>query len=862
MDRIYLKDYQAPAFKVHQVSLRFELDLTQTLVHSSIQFERLDPKVNDLFLHGEDLILHSIQLDGVKLNTEQFQMDQHGLTLFNVPQQFHLNIVTQINPTENTALLGLFHSRGHLLTQCEAEGFRRMTYYLDRPDVLSIFTTTLIADRDLFPVLLANGNLVSEELLADNRHQCVWHDPIPKPCYLFATVAGNFVALNDEFITMTGKKIALSIYVEAQELEQCHHAMRALKKSMRWDEERYGREYDLERFMIVAVSDFNFGGMENKGLNIFNARYILADAETATDRDYHNVERVVAHEYFHNWTGDRITCRDWFQLSLKEGLTVFREQQFMEDVAGSASVNRIDDVAKLRMMQFAEDAGAMAHPVQPQSYMTIDNFYTATIYEKGAEVIRMMYHILGAKDFRRAMDLYFERHDGQAVTIEEFVRAMEDASKHDLQQFRLWYRHVGTPTVQVSAQYQHDRQCWVLQFQQSEIDHPENATPLHIPIRIHWIDSQGHTLVQSSNDSDMVFHLREKNQTLELSDIPADAVPSFLGHFSAPIYLEYAYTAEELLHLAQYDSDGFNRYEAGQRLMRQEFWQIYNNQQEGVSAAVIRYLQSIVNDKHSDLSLLAYALKLPETYELIDQENNIDPKRLSLARDLFHQSAAGAIQTDLSARIQDLMNQRLAYQFTSTEVGRRALLGACLHWLRWADPVGVAQYAQSAYKQADNMTDQIQALSVINHLDLPIRVQLMEEFYQKWRHNPLVLDKWFSLEASSSLKGCFTRVKALLNYPEFDWKNPNRVRALLLNFAAFNFAAFHREGAESYHWYTEHLLHVDGLNPNLSARLFVPYLRWKRFDPARQALFAAELQFLAKAKLSKNLRELVDQSLS
>ncbi|MEW8500018.1 MAG: aminopeptidase N, partial [Candidatus Thiodiazotropha taylori] len=690
---IYLKDYQPPHFLVDQVSLEFDLQQDRTLVTSRLQMRRNPASTEqnpELVLDGEKLKLLQLAIDDQELDETSYQLDDHGLTIADVKQRFTLSTQVEIRPQENTALEGLYQSGKMYCTQCEAEGFRRITYFPDRPDVMASFDTTIIADKAAYPVLLSNGNCVQQQDLPEGRHQVRWEDPFPKPCYLFALVAGDLRFQQDSYTTGSGREVDLRIYVEPENIDKCDHAMVSLKHAMAWDEERYGREYDLDIFMIVAVNDFNMGAMENKGLNIFNSKFVLARPDTATDSDFQHIEGVIAHEYFHNWTGNRITCRDWFQLSLKEGLTVFRDQEFSADM-GSRGVKRIEDVRLLRSHQFAEDAGPMAHPVRPESYIEINNFYTVTVYEKGAEVVRMQANLLGAETYRKATDLYFERHDGEAVTTDDFVKCMEDASARDLSQFRLWYSQSGTPQVRVSTDYDEQQGRLQITFSQITPETPgqKQKKPFHIPIALALLDSQGESLPlnrragAAGSFKEQVLELTEATQTFVFHDLPQQPVPSILRGFSAPVKLEYDYSDDQLMFLMAKESDDFNRWDAAQTLARRTLLKLVEACQQGQSLALpggfVEAYRLALTDQQADKALLSELLSLPSESTIGDQMTQVDVEAIHQARQWLKQALAEALRDDFSAVYE--RNQSQAYEITSASIGQRRLKNLALNYL-------------------------------------------------------------------------------------------------------------------------------------------------------------------------------------
>lgn len=865
---IYLADYKQPSYWVESVNLCFELDETATKVYSEIQLSRNpnQSRQESVLLAGDNLTLVRCCIDDVELNADQYTLTEEGLLLSQLPERCKVTVETIINPKTNTALSGLYQAGDILCTQCEPHGFQRMTYYLDRPDVLATFRTKIIGDKAKYPTLLANGNLVEQGECDDGRHYAIWDDPFPKPSYLFALVAGELDCLSDSFVTCSGREIALKIFAEPGKAARCQYAMQGLKKSMRWDEERYGREYDLDIFMIVAVSAFNMGAMENKGLNIFNDKYIHADPQTATDNDYMGIDRVVGHEYFHNWSGNRVTCRDWFQLSLKEGFTVFREQSFMEDITEEA-VKRIEGVQLLRNRQFSEDAGPLAHPVRPSSYIEINNFYTMTVYEKGAELIRMQKILLGAEKFHEACDLYFERYDGQAVTTDDFVATMEEVGQVDLSQFKRWYEQAGTPEVTVAWQYDANTQALNLDFKQSLAPTPGQAEklPMHIPIKLGLVDEQGCELqfkLAGSREAvaTTVFELTQAEQALSLQ-VEKPPVVSLLRGFSAPIKLHAPYTPAELSCLFGYDSDGFSRWEAGQQLAvmalrahiagEQEQWLQLSQQ---YSSAFGR----ILADGDLDPWLKAVLLRLPDEIYLASLFDIIPVLEIQQAR----RALVGVLVSDHSAVLGEVFQQYSSsadYQLTNADIAARELAHTCLLYL--AELESGQALAFDYYHASQHMTAWFAALSAINHHACDKREQLFADFLQRFEHEPLVVDKWLSLQARSQLADTVERVTALLEHPVFDIRIPNRVYSLLGGFGMANPSQFHRADGAGYRLLTEQLIKLDGINPQVAARMFQPLTAWQKYDQNRRDMMHTCLIDIKNQTSSKDVYEMVEKSL-
>ncbi len=864
---IYLQDYRPYPFTITATHLRVELDPSQTKVTARTTFRRnplADEQQVALDLDGKYLKLLSVALDGRKLEATEYTFTDDKLRIAQVPDQFELEIETLISPESNTALEGLYLSSGNYCTQCEAEGFRRITCWPDRPDVLAVFTVTIIGPQETCPVLLANGNLIEQGQLADGRHFATWHDPFPKPSYLFALVAGKLVCIEDTFVTMSGREVVLHIYVEERNRDKCGHAMESLKKAMRWDEEVFGREYDLDIYMIVAVDDFNMGAMENKGLNIFNSKYVLANPETATDRDYEDIEAVIGHEYFHNWTGNRITCRDWFQLSLKEGLTVFRDQEFSADMA-SRAVKRIQDANVIRNFQFREDSGPTAHPVRPESYVEINNFYTVTVYNKGAEVIRMLHTLLGATGFRKGMDLYFVRHDGHAVTCEDFAQAMQDANSFDLSQFRLWYSQAGTPLLNVASQYDAAKEEYLLTVSQSCPATPDQANkqPFFMPIKIGLLDSSGKDIRNE------VLLLDQETKEFRFTGIKEKPVLSFNQNFSAPVKVQSDLSDEELAFLMAHDSDPFNCWDAGQQFALHCLLNEIGNWQQGKTTELPELFHQafarLLADEQSDPAFLALALILPAETWISQQMAVIDPEAVFVVRQSFRSQLRQRHHESLLEKYHRLSSEE-PYCWSAEEMARRSLRNCCLAYLLAAAPreevdSDVLQIGMEQYWQADNMTDAGAALSAVVNADRAAGDELLADFYGKWQNDPLVVDKWLILQASCTLPGTLARVKELLHHPAFSIKNPNKVRSLIGVFCA-NQHQFHAADGSGYAFLTEQIKELDSLNPQVAARMLTPLTQWKCYDTKRQQLMQTALERIATLPgLSPNTDEVVRKSL-
>lgn len=861
----YRKDYLPSEYLIETTELDFELNKASTLVTSTVCYVR-NPEsakvTGSLVLDGEDLILKSIRLNNTTLTEQDYILGENSLTILDVPESFTLEIITEIFPDQNSSLDGLYLSNGNYCTQCEAEGFRKITYYLDRPSVLAKFTTRVAANKKDFPVLLSNGNKIETGELDNGRHYAIWRDPFPKPSYLFALVAGDLVSLDDTFITKSGKEVLLQIFVEKRNQEKCQHAMASLKKSMRWDEEVYGLEYDLDIYMIVAVDDFNMGAMENKGLNIFNSKYVLALPETATDQDFLSIESVIAHEYFHNWTGNRVTCRDWFQLSLKEGLTVFRDQEFSADL-NSRAVQRINDVKILRDYQFKEDASAMAHPIRPDSYVEINNFYTVTIYNKGAEVIRMIHTLLGKENFRKGMDLYFARHDGQAVTCEDFVLAMEAGSGIDLSRFRNWYRQAGTPTVSVEELWDEEKQTYSVTLTQSCPPTPEKEIkePFHIPIKFGLLDRNGQeiSIPQTGN----LLELTEEKQTFSFDKLDHKPTLSILRDFSAPVKIDFLRSREELVFLMKHDSDYFNRWDAAWSLSNEIILEVAEQNRSGNKLSLdplfSQGFKTLLQDKEADPALIAQAINLPQERYLAQQMETVDVESLHLARN-FVKSELAKEHTDLLKEVYNRLNVDEEYSITPETIGKRSLKNSVLDYLAVFDEKDVCDLFEQQYKTSNNMTDTIGVLSSIKDSESSLRKNLFEDFYQRWKKDPLVMDKWFALEANSISDNWLENIEKLMLYPEFSMKNPNKVRSVIGVFANNNHRCFHTADGSGYKFLTEQLIFLNKINPQIASRLGTAFSSWKKYDAKRKELIAEQLdRILAIEGLSKDLYEIISK---
>ncbi|WP_461536721.1 aminopeptidase N [Spongorhabdus nitratireducens] len=871
---INLKDYRQPDYWIDHTELRVELGEETTKVSSRLTMRLNDAHEHetqpDLMLVGAEQQLESITLDGKQLAADEYVLTSDSVRFAVDKPEFIVEIVSLIRPQDNTSLEGLYKSNTMYCTQCEAEGFRKITYYLDRPDVMSRFKTTVVADKKNYPVLLSNGNDIDRGDLDGGLHFVTWEDPFPKPSYLFALVAGDLQHVEDKFTTCSGRDVTLRMFVEPHNIDKCEHGIESLKKSMKWDEEVYGREYDLDIFMIVAVDDFNMGAMENKGLNIFNSSCVLARPDTATDATYQRIEAIVAHEYFHNWSGNRVTCRDWFQLSLKEGFTVFRDSEFSADM-NSRAVKRIEDVSVLRSAQFAEDAGPMAHPIRPDSYIEINNFYTLTIYEKGAEVVRMIHNIVGPEGFRKGSDLYFDRHDGQAATCDDFVKAMEDANGVDLTRFKNWYSQAGTPVLKVSDNYDAEKQQYQLTISQSCPATPGQAEkkPFHIPFALGLIDPQGNDLsLDAAGSTTQVLHLKEAEETFVFDGIAEKPLPSLLRGFSAPVKVEYDYSRDDLMFLMSHDSDGFNRWDACQRLavdvLLDQADKIRDGAEETIDGRLVEAFGKVLDDAELDAAVMAEMLRLPAESYLAEQVAEAWPQAIHAARDKARLALAETLQDKLRATY-DRCKVEGEYRPHADDIAKRSLRNTCLGYLVLLDGEGVV-LARDQYDSANNMTDQFAALAtLVNGPGEKAQVQAkecLELFYQQWKHDANVMEQWFGVQSSSPELGTLDYIKSLLEHPDFDIKNPNKVRSVVGGFCMRNPAQFHREDGAAYQLLAELILKLNELNPQVASRMLTPLTRWKRFnETARTHMKSALESIKAGGNLSPDVFEVVSKSL-
>jgi aminopeptidase N len=878
---IHRKDYTAPGFLVETVDLAFDLDPVRSLVTTRICMRRNQdaPGNADIVLHGVDLELLGLTMNGVLLTPEQYRLSATELVIPEAPDSVTLEIETATSPIKNTTLSGLYVSNGNFFTQCEAEGFRRITFFPDRPDVMAKYTVTLRADLEKHPVLLSNGNLIKQGALENGRHYATWEDPFKKPSYLFALVAARLVCQEEQFKLGSGREVLLQVWVEEGNLDKTDYAMQSLKNGIRWDEERFGLELDLDRFMIVAVGDFNMGAMENKGLNIFNTKFVLANPRVATDIDYAGIEAVVGHEYFHNWTGNRVTCRDWFQLSLKEGLTVFRDQEFSADMVGTEggrAVARIDQVRTLRQAQFPEDAGPMAHPVRPDSYVEINNFYTVTIYEKGAEVVRMLQTLVGRAGFRKGMDLYFERHDGQAVQCDDFRAAMADANERDLSQFERWYDQAGTPVVKAVTHYDATAHTFDLTLSQSCPTTPGQGDklPFHIPVAFGLLGANGQDLplVLENSPADaaaplttIVLELTEASHTFRFTDVMEPPTPSILRNFSAPVVLDYAYTDAQLLHLFRHDSDPVNRWEAGQRLAMTRLLALAASAASGapltLDATFIDALRALLTDAALDPALRELALTLPSESVIADQMKVVDPQAIHAARQFMRRTIGEQLAPELLAQYHENLTPG-SYSPDALSAGKRALKNLALAYLLCAPSAAAIALAEQQFDAAGNMTDRSAALAALINGAVPAAARALHAFHGDFEREALVIDKWFALQAGAPGTDV-AAVRTLMQHPAFTLKNPNRARSLIFAFCNGNPAQFHAVDGSGHAFWAEQVIALDALNPQVAARLARSMDRWRRFAPALQVHMKAALQqVMSSSKLSNDVLEVVSKALA
>ncbi len=867
-----LKDYQPPQFTIKTVNLGIEIQNKKTLVKSVLTISENNTTCTQnkhLRLNGVGLNLKEISLDKNRLETHEYEYLDDELVVFNVPKIFVLETLVEVDPRNNSTLSGLYFSKSGYFTQCEAEGFRRITFYLDRPDIMAQFRTTIWANVEDYPVLLSNGNLIDKGRKGQT-HWATWEDPFPKPCYLFAMVAAKLSKIEDSFTTMSGRHISLKIFAEPSRTKQCQFAMLALKNAMKWDEEEFNLEIDLEQYSIVAVDDFNMGAMENKGLNIFNSKYILAEPELSTDRDYMFIDRVIAHEYFHNWTGNRVTCRDWFQLSLKEGLTVFRDQEYGAD-RYSRATQRIQEVRNLRGVQFPEDASPMAHAVRPQSYFEINNFYTATVYEKGAEVVRMLHTLVGKENFLRGMSLYFERHDGCAVTTEDFVDCIADASGEDLTQFKLWYDRPGTPTISAEEFYDPSSQIYKITLEQSLPGHNfEIDTPLHIPVTLGLIDQDGKELTSSLNGASVgkkthILSMTKQKETFQFHNIPRKPIPSILRNFSAPVLLEFPYESATLTHQMTHDTDTFNRWEASQILatgvILKNVERIKSSLEASYPKQFFDALEHILFNSKKDPAFTAEVISLPSELFLAEKMEQVDPEVLHLSRTSLIKKIAENYKKSLLA-IYDSNSSSGPYQPDPISAGRRSLKNMCLHYLMELGDPDILSICVEQFKQSDNMTDTISSLSALVNTDSPKKKWALDSFYERWRSEPSAVDKWLSVQAAARTSETLEVVKSLTQHEAFNHTNPNKVYSLLRTFSS-NHLQFHDKNGHSYRFLAGQIIVLDSINPQVAARISRGFDRCQRFDAQRWASAKkALLSIFNNSSLSKDTREIISKTLN
>ncbi len=873
--RKYLKDYRPPEYLIDKIDLHFDLNENNTKVMSTMQIRRntdiadeSTPLVFDCGCHPENI--DSVIAEDMVLLPDEYEIKEKTFILPKVPELFTLEITIVLNPKQNTSLEGLYKSGSTFCTQCEAEGFRKITCFPDRPDVMTKFSCTITADKEKYPVLLSNGNLIKKGNLPHGRHFVQWEDPFKKPSYLFALVAGDLVCIEDTFTTCSGRDISLKIYVEHENRNKCGHAMKSLKQAMEWDEKRFGREYDLDLYQIVAVNDFNMGAMENKGLNIFNSKYVLAKPETATDMDFMNIQAVIAHEYFHNWTGNRITLRDWFQLSLKEGLTVFRDQEFSSDM-NSRGVKRISDVKKLKAFQFPEDSGPMAHPVRPVSYIEMNNFYTTTVYNKGAELIRMIFQILGKNIFRKGMDLYFEKFDGKAIIIENFIETMEEASGIDLSQFRLWYSQSGTPVVTIKREYDLKTRTLLIHLSQ-HIDPDGNQSlkkPMHIPVKIGFISRKGmditENIIGAPEKKSHVLHFKKEKQTFAFNDVPPGTIPSMFREFSAPVKMENDLSMEETAFLMANDKDEFNRWDAAQQLFLKEIFSLVEMIQKGKTLKVSENLKTAfskaLSDMNADRALLAAILTLPGENEAADNFKTIDVDAIHGALLFLKQTFAENFSREFQ-KIIKVCSQADPFDLSGKAMGDRTLKNLALSYLGSLGTDEIAEMIYDRFTHAATMTDEIASLSILCNMESEFTNHALEKFYLKWKSDPLVIDKWFEVQAGSILPDTFGKVKKLVAHPDFSLKNPNRIRSLIGVFAAQNPFNFHRSDGEGYRFTADIIMTLDQTNPMIAARLVSAFNNWKRYDSKRKEKMQKELvNIMALTSISTDVYEIVSRAL-
>ena len=873
---IFLKDYQPPVYLIEHVNLHFDLHETQAVVTSRLKVrlnENNKESVKELVLDGQNLELLSVKIDEKTLSSKDYSCNEEKLTLTEIPASCIVEIQTRINPEGNKALEGLYLSSGMFCTQCEAQGFRRITYFPDRPDVMSTYEVTVVGDKTKYPILLSNGNLADKGESENGKHWVTWQDPSLKPSYLFALVAGDLFCKEDTYTTMSGRKVLLQVFVEHENRHKCDHALLSLKQAMKWDEDSYGREYDLDIYMVVAVNDFNMGAMENKGLNVFNASCVLASPDTATDGDYYNIQSIIAHEYFHNWSGNRVTCRDWFQLSLKEGFTVFRDQEFSADL-NSRAVKRIDDVNVLRNHQFAQDSGPMAHPIRPDHYIEISNFYTVTVYNKGAEVVRMIRNLVGGDGFRKGTDLYFDRHDGQAVTTEDFVKAIEDANNIDLSLFQNWYSQAGTPEIDVSGSYDESNQTYTLNIAQHCPDTAgqKNKKPFHIPLQIGLLDNNGldMPLYLDGNDNpgstQITLELKDKTESFIFTKVSCDPMISINRGFTSPVKTNIQHSNDELSFLFSHDSDEFNRWDAGQSLaintLLDLIQAIKDNQTLLIPENVINSYKNTLTNPKLDRALIAQAMTLPSEGYLADQLDIVDVDSIHQARKFMRLQLAKELKNEFKNIYQSGQSE-MTYLFNAEEMARRDLNRVCLSYLMCLQEEETINVCLSQIENSNNMTEVLSALTILSHDDNSLRQAALDSFYEKWKHDAQVVEKWFAIQAASDLPDVLDKVKYLMQHEAFTLTNPNKVRSLIGRFCAGNIAHFHNSDGSGYAFLADQVLALDSMNPQIAARLIQSMSRWRRYDENRQTLMKNQLErILGKEGLSKDVYEIASRSLN
>lgn len=875
---IYLKDYTAPDFWVKKVDMVFELDAKETRVTSTLQIQRnndaskIESVQSPLVLDGQLLELISVSVNNKELTDSEYEVTEDKLTIPNVPENFEIVTVVKNFPEKNKALEGLYASSAMLCTQCEAEGFRRISYFPDRPDVMSEFTVTLIANKEKYPVLLSNGNKVDSGDSDNGKHWAKWHDPSLKPCYLFALVAGQLIYKQDSFTTQSGREVDLRIYVEEANSHKTDFALTCLKQSMLWDEQTYGREYDLDVFMIVAVDDFNMGAMENKGLNIFNSSCVLASSETATDANFYNIQSIIGHEYFHNWSGNRVTCRDWFQLSLKEGFTVFRDQEFSSDL-NSRAVKRIDDVNVLRNHQFAQDAGPLAHPIRPDKYIEISNFYTVTVYNKGAEIVRMLHNLVGGEGFRKGTDCYFSRHDGQAVTTEDFVKAIEDTNNRDFSQFQNWYNQSGTPVLTFKDEYNAQLQTYTLTSIQSfgELETQKNNKPFHVPVEIGLLGSAGNEMQLDiadshvSNVTSTVLEITELEQSFIFNNIKEKPLPSLLRGFSAPVKIHYEYTREDLAFLMAHDSDEFNRWDASQQLGIKLVLSLMDAHKENkkliVDDFILNAYKSVLENKELDMALAAQLLTLPSESYIADQCAIVDVDAIHTVRKFVRRQLAEQLETEFESCYHRNVTHE-DYVFNSEAMAQRSLKNLCLAYLAELETEKHLQQCYQQFQTANNMTDQLSAVNILANHECEYRQPTLDGFYEQWKSDNQVVEKWLAIQSGADLPASLLKVKKLMQHPAFSMSNPNKIRAVIGSFCGINAVSFHAENGEGYEFLTDQVLVLDQSNPQIAARLLQIMIRWQRYDQSRQALMKKQFERILETKpLSKDVFEIASRAI-